>query len=58
MVQGMVQASTKPITVKMRMGVSNDRLVADRLLPLLRDVGVVAATVRHVHACAVCLGQG
>ena len=34
----------------MRMGVSNDRLVAHTLLPQLRDLGVVAATVRWPEA--------
>ena len=40
------QVSSKPVTVKMRTGVVNDRLVAHKLLPTLRDLGIVAATVR------------
>lgn len=45
MVSGILRVSTKPLTVKMRTGVLNDKLVAHELLPQLRDLGVVAATV-------------
>lgn len=47
MVSGILRVSTKPLTVKMRTGVLNDKLVAHELLPQLRDLGVVAATVRR-----------
>nr|KAJ3419829.1 tRNA-dihydrouridine(47) synthase [NAD(P)(+)]-like protein [Polyrhizophydium stewartii] len=45
MLLGAVHVSKIPITVKMRMGLNNHRLVAHRLMPMMRDCGVSAITL-------------
>lgn len=45
-VGGVLRVLDKPLTVKLRTGFTNDRPIAHTLLPQLRDMGIVAATVR------------
>jgi len=45
MCRGMIQVLDKPLTVKLRMGIKSEALVAHKLIPKLKDLGVAAFTV-------------
>jgi len=44
-VKGMLHVLDKPLTIKTRTGFTNNNLIANRLLPQLRDLGIAAATL-------------